>query len=552
MKKFWKYIAVATVLLGVVACATKYPEPSATDLPQASALDVTITVDQETNYVTFVMNNKGVVPVWIFGDQLIDGKASKSYSYTVNNLQLRFRAEGEYTVEVKAYNANGISQGSLVKTFTLENTYRDPFDPSPYIRAVSGGSSQNWVWNFTENGHFGCGETIDNPKGWWSCEANGKAGFLYDDVMTFDSEGNYTFNPVDGMAYANKGAEYKAEAKTADEDYLFPTELKTSKYTFENNWNDADIEEIYLVLESGSEMSYVPHKSLVEDPRFLVVESKTSAMKKKLQLTAFVNTPDNPDGIAWYYEFVPEGSVAGADDSKTWVLDNETQGYMGCGPNVNDPTSWWSAVPHDKDAYGVKDDELTFFKDGKYIFDPGEDGVVYVNKGSGYHPEVKTGDEDYDAPAERQGATYTLGSDANGDFIEFPAGIFYSYVPHASVINDEPNRLTVAELSTSRASPGSSSSVPRPVRVGKKRSPLLLRKPLWVPGPGMPTRTATSVAAPTWAIPWVGGAEKPTARRMPPCTTMSSPLRPMANIPSTPWMASPTLTRVLLCLMTAK
>ena len=43
-------------------------------------------MDQETNYVTFVMNNKGVVPVWIFGDQKIDGKASKKYSYTDNNV----------------------------------------------------------------------------------------------------------------------------------------------------------------------------------------------------------------------------------------------------------------------------------------------------------------------------------------------------------------------------------------------------------------------------------------------------------------------------------
>ena len=98
---------------------------------------MTITVDQETNYVTFVMNNKGVVPVWIFGDQKIDGKASKKYSYTDNNVTLRFREAGEHTVEVKAYNANGISQGSLVKTFTMDNTYRDPFDPSPYVKAIS-------------------------------------------------------------------------------------------------------------------------------------------------------------------------------------------------------------------------------------------------------------------------------------------------------------------------------------------------------------------------------------------------------------------------------
>ena len=269
MKTIWQYIAIAALAVSAAACTPEYPVPNQSGLPQASDLDVNITVNQETNYVTFVMNNKGVVPVWIFGDQKIDGKASKKYSYTDNNVTLRFRDAGEYTVEVKAYNANGISLGSLVKTFTLDNTYRDPFDPSPYVKAVSNGASQTWVWNSTENGHFGCGP-VGDPLGWWSCEANGKKGFLYDDTMTFDSEGNYTFNPGDGQAYANKGSEYKSEYKTADEDYLFATEEKTSKYTFENNWNDAGIEEIFLVLESGSELSYVPHKSIVSEPRYQV------------------------------------------------------------------------------------------------------------------------------------------------------------------------------------------------------------------------------------------------------------------------------------------
>ena len=454
MKTIWQYIAIAALAVSAAACTPEYPEPKASGLPQASDLDVTIEVDQATNYVTFVMNNKGVVPVWIFGDQKIDGKASKKYSYTENGVTLRFRDAGEYTVEVKAYNANGISQGSLVRTFNLSNTYRDPFDPSPYINAVSNSSSQSWVWNNTEDGHFGCGETMDNPKGWWSCEANGKSGFLYDDIMTFEADGKYTFDPGDGKAYANKGSEYKASFKTADEDYLFETELKTSKYSFENNWNDAGIEEIYLVLESGSEMSYVPHKSLVEEPRFLVVESKASSLKKKMQLVAFVNTPDNPNGIAWYYEFVPQGSVVGAADplfgyeSKVWVLDNEAKGYVGCGPDAGNPTGWWSANPHEKDDFGLTDDEITFFKDGKYVFDPGADGLVYCNWETGYLPDGHNysgdGSTDYNAPAQRQESTYTLGSDANGDFIELPAGIFFTYVPRPEVLT-APTKLYIKE-----------------------------------------------------------------------------------------------------------
>ena len=456
MKTIWQYIAIAALAVSAAACTPVYPIPDASGLPQASNLDVSILVDQETNYVTFVMNNKGMVPVWIFGDQKIDGKTSKKYAYTDNNVTLRFREEGEHTVEVKAYNANGLSQGSLVKTFTLNNTYRDPFDPSPYVKAISGGDSVDWVWNSTENAHFGCGP-VGDPLGWWKCDANGKKGFLYDDKMTFDAAGNYTFHPGDGQAYANTGSEYMSEYNTG-EDYLFPAEEKTTKYTFENNWNDAGIEEIFLVLDPGSILSYVPHKSAVEEPRFQVLETKTAEMKK-IKLMSTVYTPNNPDGISWYYEFVPFGSNPGAADplfgfeSKTWVLDNESAGYMGCGPDAGNPTGWWSAKAHEKDAFGVTDDELTFCRDGKYVFDPGADGLVYCNWESGYLPDGHSysgdGSTDYNAPAQIQESTYTMGTDATGDYIELPAGIFFSYVPRPEVLT-QPTKLYIKELTADK------------------------------------------------------------------------------------------------------
>ena len=449
MKTIWQYIAIAALAVSAAACTPEFPIPNQAGLPQASDLDVNIVVDQETNYVTFVMNNKGVVPVWIFGDQKIDGKASKKYSYTDNNVTLRFREAGEHTVEVKAYNANGISQGSLVKTFTLDNTYRDPFDPAPYVKAISNNASQTWIWNSAEAGHIACGPAGD-PKGWWQVEPNGKKGFLYDDLMTFGSDGTYTYDPVDGQAYAKKDAEYPAGHAIGDDDYLFPAEKKTTKFTFENNWNDAGIEEIFLVLDPGSILSYVVHKSLVDEPRYQILETKTSAMKKKLQFMATASTPANADGISFYYEFVPEGSIAGADDplfgkeSKAWVLDNESAGYMGCGGSLGNPLEWWSAAPHEKDDKGVTDDVLTFFKDGKYVFDPGADGVVYCNWESDYHHELWDGGQnsDYDAPAEVQTSTYTLGSDADGDF-------FFSYVANKAILS-EPTRLYVTELTEAK------------------------------------------------------------------------------------------------------
>ena len=455
MKKIWQYIAIAAACFFAASCVPEYPQVNQGQLPQASEFQIQIDVDQETNFVTFNLLNQGMTPIWIFGDeQLIDGKQNKKYSYTGNGLKLRFREAGEYSVEVKAYNASGTSVGSVVKTFTLNNTYRDPFDPTPYIRALSGGASQDWVWNSTEAGHIACGP-VGNPHGWWNAEPGAKEGFLYDDILTFDSEGNFTYDPVDGQAYAKKDAEYPEGHAILDDDYLFPADKKTSKYTFENNWTDAGIEEVFLVLEPGSIISYVVHKSLVENPRYLVMEKSTTKMKKKLELMATASTPANADGISFAMEFVPKGSVAGKADplfgteSKTWVLDNETKGYMGCGPSFDEPASWWSAEPHDKDAWGVKDDEITFFANGKYVFDPGADGVIYVNKDTGYHPELATG-EDYDAPAEHQESTFTQGSDEIGDYIELPAGILFGYAPNAAVFNDQPNRLHIKELTENK------------------------------------------------------------------------------------------------------
>ena len=455
MKKIWNYLtifAAATVLLA--ACAKEYPAVTSAGLPQASDFDVNIDVDYETNMATFTLNNKGMVPVWIFGSELIDGKANKNYAYTGNGITLRFREAGYHSVEVKAYNVNGLSQGSKMVEFTMQETYRDPFDASPYIRAISNGDSQSWVWNYTEKGHFGCGP-VGDPLAWWQCDAKGKEGFLYDDEMTFTADGKYIFEPGDGQAYAKHDAEYPAGHAPETDDYLFPAESQTTTYTFENSWNDAGIEEIYLVLAKGSILSYVAHKSIVDDPRYLVMETKTSSMKKKLQLMATVYTPDNGDGISYYYEFVPEGSVAGEPDplfgveSKVWVLDNESQGYMGCGPDFGNSAGWWGAGPHEKDAFGVKDDELTFFANGKYIFNPGEDGMVYCNWESGWRPDgyySGDGSTDYDAPAEIMESTYVLGTDALGDYIELPAGVLYGYIPKPQVLT-QVNRLYVKELS---------------------------------------------------------------------------------------------------------
>ena len=421
----------------MAACSPDYITPDQAKLPQAADFDVQVEVNQETNYVTFNMNNNGIVPVWIVGatDPIDNANGSKvtgkNYAYTGNGLLLRFRDEGKHTVEVKAYNAHGISVGSQMVEFTLNNTYRDPFDPAPYIKALSDGSTKTWEWNHTVAGHFGCGPFGGTGTEWWSAGAEEKKDWsLYDDKITFGADGSYVYDPGDGQLYVNANSGVKSEYATG-EDYLVPWEKTTATYSVESNWNDAGVEEIYITLPKGTPMSYVADQTELDDPRYLVLESKPTDMKKCLKLVANLKTSGNPDGIAWHYEFVKEGSAGGdvtdplyGKTSKTWVLDSDANGHIGCGPDQSNPAGWWAAGPNEKAGFGLYDDEITFYADGKYVFNPGADGKIYINKDVTAIGSGTTQSEDYDIDWTVQESTYTL----NGDVLTFPEGVVIGYV----------------------------------------------------------------------------------------------------------------------------
>jgi len=434
MKRFFKYIAVALAMsLLAIGCTPEIMSPEQGKLPEASSLEVVITPDQTTNYVTFsVKNANGIVPVWIFGEDKIDGKTNKNYSYVGNDIVLRIREEGTHYVEVKAYNAHGISIGSKTESYTMDNTYRDPFDPSPYMKAIAG----QWQWNQGVKGHFGCGSinadtgfaTTDGTD-WWSCDPDGKEGMgLYDDRMTFAEDGTYGYDPGEGgTVYVNWGMAaggYHAECYNNDEqDYQAPIEAYTSTYTIENNWNDAGIEEIYLVLAEGSNLSYIPHQTALNEPRYRFLETKVSDMRKKISLVNEAPTENGGGGIAWKYEFIPavhvatpEELLAGTDGKgKVWIMDSAAQGHLGCGESVANPTGWWSAPPMDKKDYGMYDDAITFFPDGKYVYDSGEDGKMYINWGvtvigpnPGAEPDIDIDQADVESTYEFDGETIIL------------------------------------------------------------------------------------------------------------------------------------------------
>lgn len=472
MKRLFKYMAAALVAVStlVVGCTPEYIEPDQTLAPNAENFDVTIDIDQETNYVTFTLNNKGMVPMYIFGDQAVDGKANKTYAYTGNGISLRFRDAGTYSVEVKAYNAHGVSVGSKVYEFTLENTYRDPFDASPYMKALA----NTWQWDKETDGHFGCGsinaetgQATTDGTDWWKCGPNGKDGAgLYDDTLTFTEGGEYTYNPGDdGVVYVNwgmaAGGNYPGNYANDEQDYQAPIEAFTCAYSIENNWNSAGIEEIYLVLEPGHNLSYIPHQTAIDNPRYRFLETNVGSIRKTLSLVNEEPTENGGGGIAWKYQFVPFVHVAGPEEllagtdaaGKVWVMDADAQGHLGCGDSVENPAGWWSAPPQDKAAYGMYDDEITFTPDGKYIYNSGPDGSMYINWGVTKIGPNPGAEPDIDIEWPLTESTYTF----DGSTITLAANTPMVYVP-SDVVWDNPvfhvTEITETKLVVVAENPG--------------------------------------------------------------------------------------------------
>lgn len=126
MKNIFDYIGgamlTAAMVLGFAACSPEdFDSPNEAGIPIAADYEnaVNIEVDQETNYAYFSFDAKsGVMPVWI-----IDGK---TYS-TSFSMSKYYRKAGDYSVELKIANTNGISDGIIHKTFHVDKTKMSGF-----------------------------------------------------------------------------------------------------------------------------------------------------------------------------------------------------------------------------------------------------------------------------------------------------------------------------------------------------------------------------------------------------------------------------------------
>lgn len=131
MRKINSYIGdlllTAVILFSVMACSPDdLVSLSEDSIPIASTYEeaIQISVDQETNIATFSFKEQpGVMPVWI-----IDGKKYSS-SYSMTNY---YRKAGDYSIQAKVANANGVSDGTITKTFHINKTKMNGFGGFKY------------------------------------------------------------------------------------------------------------------------------------------------------------------------------------------------------------------------------------------------------------------------------------------------------------------------------------------------------------------------------------------------------------------------------------
>ena len=188
-------IAVGAILALSACTQEEIFEPSINGIPQASDYQIGVSVDDLNNVELNILDKNGATATGVYPIWYVNGSQRPSTALTYRDL---ITIAGDYPVEMKVGNANGVSDGTVTGTIHVDKTI---FDFTPYMRGLTDNSSKEWAVDGTKQGHMACGEGPDNPSGWWNGESGCKeAEGVYDNILTFaytDSEtsGSYNFNP---------------------------------------------------------------------------------------------------------------------------------------------------------------------------------------------------------------------------------------------------------------------------------------------------------------------------------------------------------------------
>ena len=357
--KILGFASMAGVMLAMGSCSTEPNfQPSMAGLPQASDYQIGISVDELNNVELNILDNngekaKGVYPIWY-----INESAKPSTALTYKTL---ITIAGDYPVELKVGNANGVSEGSVTGTIHIDKTI---FDFTPYMTGLTNGSTKEWAVDGTADGNMGCGPA-SNPTEWWSGDPGAKeAEGVYANILTFgytdsNTEGSYVYDPgTSGTFYVNKGVHslpgYDVSNPENDADFRVAAHVVNSTFTLSPEGAN-----LYLVLPADTPFPYIPSEDGFANPRYRI----TNFSRNSITLVQDV------EGISWQYIIAAKAEA-----------DVTTTGFK-----YDFEHNLW------KDA--TVRVEHTFFAAPEWKEIAGPEVKLTENKGISFHTPAEMGDE---------------------------------------------------------------------------------------------------------------------------------------------------------------
>ena len=354
---------MAGVMLAMGSCSTEPNfQPSMAGLPQASDYQIGITVDELNNVELNILdkdgqNAKGVYPIWY-----VNESTRPSTALTYRDL---ITIAGDYPVEMKVGNANGVSEGSVMGSIHIDKTI---FDFTPYMSGLTNGSTKEWAVDGTVQGNMGCGPDTNSPAGWWNGEPGCKeAEGVYANVLTFgytdkETEGSYVYSPgTSGTFYVNTGVHslpgYEVNNPDDGNDFRVASHEVATTFTL-----SPEGAYLYLTLPANTPFPYIPSEAGFANPKYRIA----SFSKNSITLV------QDLDGISWQYIIAPKAEA-----------DVTTTGFK-----YDFEHNLW------KDA--VVTVASTWFADGGWNELPNQPSVeLTANKGIKFHTPAEMGNDQW-------------------------------------------------------------------------------------------------------------------------------------------------------------
>lgn len=279
-------LSLSALLLTAACSPEDYGSVDEEGLPKVADAKVTATVDQETNNVTLTMAGEGIYPLWIE-----EGSKTTTYS-TLNPYTKIYTMAGDYVIDYRVGNRNGISEDTGSVTVHIDKSL---VDFSDYYELLAG---KEWRIDNNAEGHLGCGESGSDGTNWYKAQANEKAGMgLYDDRLTFATDGTYTYDPGEGgTVFVNTGCSIFDNPGDGN-DYMASVDKQSSTYELSMDGDD-----VYITFPANTLFPYIPADEAYNGELKLRLDSLTD--------TEMVLVWDN-GSTAWHYILTSTEAEAG-------------------------------------------------------------------------------------------------------------------------------------------------------------------------------------------------------------------------------------------------